>query len=258
MLYRLTRFDLEFLPRVLLAVILMFVITGYAHSDVGMGKIALKKKADNKKTQTVKLEPIPYITHQLKVHFQILNDGTMALGIPRDVIPGDPEEAYEKLFLIYKSKAIRIDNLTTLCGRINVRTPQEALELCRLRTSPVTFYLWDKARMEVTTSDQIDMGLCFGNKERYTDLPSGYYAILKSHAECDRLKIKPTSVNATSQGFEVRRTLLAGDPLDIKRKYYLIQVRELVTSDGNYMIQNTSTQTAPEVPGVTWLIPFFM
>lgn len=204
------------------------------------------------------MEPAPYITHQLKVHFQILNGGMMVLGIPHNVISGDPEEAYEKLFLIYGNKAIRIDNLTTLCGRIKVRNPEEALELCRLRTSPSTYYLWDKARMEVTSSDQIGKGLCFGDTERYTDLPSGYYGILKSHAELDRLRIKPTSVEITSQGFEVRRTLLAGDPLDMKCKYYLVQVRELVTGDGNYKILSANTQSAPVLSGVTWQIPFFM
>ena len=250
-------------PLLILVLLWSCIAVGPQSSDGdGRQRTTPAQGARSGRPSTGRLQPKPpYITRQLRVPFQILKRGSLRVGVPGGTIVGDPVEASERLFLIYRTGSLPVNDLRDLRGRVKVVTPAGALAFCRLKTSPVTYYLWHEPTVEVVSRDRVDRDFCFGDKKECAwlkTLHSGHVGIVHSAAELQRLGVKAATVCVTSRGFEVRRTLLEGDPLDIKMRYRIVQTRELVTREGGYSVLSTSKRLAASTAGVTWLIPFLM
>ena len=261
---------LDSCPQVLLAqVMLLALVLLLALMVAGCGRsgdeAASPPAAGNgrpeppRRVQRLGPKPSSILSEQLKVPFEIPNGGTLVLGVPEGVVPGNPLEAFQRLFVVYESGALLVDDLAVLSGRVKIQTPAEALAFCRLKTSPVTYYLWGKGRvlsLEVVSRDQVNTGFCFGDKDKCASLkrlPSGYYGVVDSAADLRQHGIAAPSARATSEGFVVERTLLEGDPFELECD--VVETRELVTRDGGYKLLSASKRPAPKIPGVTWVIP---
>ena len=221
----------------------------------GQGVEAQPKAGQPRPGAKVTLEPGAEL---LDVPFSVLDGGVLALAPRR----GHPVEAFERLSLVLPNgKMARVDRLSRLRGWVEIDTPEQALAFCRLKTSPATYFPWDddngKCELEIVAKEQVTTAFCFGD-ERWTQALrgsrySGHYGVLASKADFARLGIEPAEARATSDGYEVRRALLAEDLKTDELR--MAKVVESVGHDGSYARKKEDVTDTPQ--GVWWFIPKF-
>ena len=152
---------------------------------------------------------------------------------------GGVEPVESGQFLKYiGSKVKRINNINDLTGLVLIKKPSDALNFVRLKTSPKTFYLLDRANgenmLEIIPRENIDAQFVFGDKNLAKELKSyknGRYCIceekiLKSYS------IETAKVVQEDGTFHVERTVIFKNKKNNRLKMYLI--KENVTSKGTY------------------------
>jgi len=166
------------------------------------------------------------------------------------------------LDLVLPSETIRIETLAQLRGRVQIRSPREALAFCRLGTSPSTYDLYNRATMryelEIVSNDEVDSDFTFGNQHdaktyQVSDELSGYRGIISSRRKLDDMGIAPTEVHQTAEGFEVRRTLMVWDH-NTDRKH-MERVVEVVGYDGSYARTESHVSDLP--PSLLYGFPIY-
>lgn len=190
----------------------------------------------------------------LKVPFRVLEDATLA--VDAQVFFGEPSESCEGLWLLLANEAIRITSLSQLRGRVQIKSPTEALAFCRLLTAPTTFRLWQPWELEILNADEVDGELLFV-EEFYSrslhreDKTSGFYGIVSSPNKLRQMGIRRARVRATAAGYEIRRTLMVEDH---DRDWpHMAKVVEIVGHDGGYVRTKTHVDDLPA--GVNWTLP---
>jgi hypothetical protein len=204
----------------------------------------------------------------LIVPFEVLNKGEICVVFDPNKIPGDPIEAYQKLYLVLPKQGTEISSLNDLKGKVKIRTAGEALAYCRLRTSPTTWYLWpNQCYLEIVPLDSLDLTFFFGNRDEYkytkasykdkTNRLNGFNGIVEPKSALSKFGIKPTTCTATKDGYEIHRTFIDNKQIGMG-PYYSIAVTEQVGKDGSYSIQMGPKHKLREDMGVKWFIEWFM
>lgn len=248
-----------------LAFLLLCVLSSYCEQS--RGETHGKNTNGAEASLTIEGREVPKPTMiwlNIKVPFEITNGGILAIANSVDAPPGAgyPIEAHQAMILLYpdKEKAFEFTSLKELRGKVSIRTAEEALAFCRLTTSPKTWYLFDEEGLEVVSREQIDVGFCFGDERECEFLrknaTSGYLGVVDSDETMIKLGIKTAIVVKKKTGYEIKRTLLLGDP--ITSDYFLLDVTELVGEDGSYIREPGQKRWAPATGSAHWCIPFFM
>jgi hypothetical protein len=197
----------------------------------------------------------------LKVPFEVLAHGKLCVGLPPTPGLGDPIEAHQRLYLVLPKKAVQVRSLDELRGKVRIRTPEEALAYCRLRTSPVTWYLWpDTGYMEIVSRDSVDDGYCFGDTKKCElrrRASSGYNGLVASKTTLAGLGIKPPTCRSSRGGYEVHRTLMMRDEKAFD-SFFSVEISELVGRDGKYVAKMGQKRRLTDSNGVEWNMEWFM
>lgn len=201
---------------------------------------------------------MPFMRPNLPVPFEVLGGGELVLSERSGELFSYPVETCLHLFLVTPQIRQEITRLEQLKGQVRISTSNEALSFVRLKTSPATWYLWEgMGAMEVVSVDQINPSFCFGDENECNSLRDGrypgMYGVVKSRSDLVALKIKPTEVKVTKNGFEIHRTLIT----QVKRwgDSYLQEVTESVGYDGSYSIHRGKLRKAPDTDSIKWFFP---
>lgn len=209
---------------------------------------------------------------ELKVPFGILGGGRLVVRLrpPSPLIMPKPRRD-EHLHLVLPTETVRIDSLAKLRGRVQIRSPEEALAFCHLLTSPGTWYLWrgrGGAEFEIISQTHVDINFVFGNesllavysnghrRHRY----SGLCGVIRPDKDLSEFGVKAAEARVTAEGYEVRRTLLVDVSLFDSQVLgeppaRMASVVELVSSDGQYVRKEHVVSPLPHVEGVEWRRP---
>lgn len=197
----------------------------------------------------------------LSVPFELLFHERLVLGYAKDGGCGFPKEAFLHLFYVTFNHSEEIKDLNQLKGKVKIDSPEDALAFVRLKTSPITWYLWGrKSAMEVVSMDQVDLKFCFGDENEYrcriNSNCSGMYGVVKDKSDLDSMKIKRAEVKATKTGFEIHRTLLTEGEKWCDN--YIYEVTEFVGSNGSYSVREGKLRKAPKTDNIMWILPIYM
>src|SRR5579862_2942437 len=81
------------------------------------------------------------------------------IGYPRNCIPGSPIEGSQMLFVaVGAGRELRVNSIGSLAGKVSIKSPHDALEFARLRTSRRTYYLLaDGLQGEICDRNRLDL-----------------------------------------------------------------------------------------------------
>jgi len=211
-------------------------------------------------------EPRPDVlpTFELEVPFEILNGGVLIMGLEEPWHTIEPRQPFEELYLQVGGESFLIDDMSKLRRRVAIRSPDEALAFCRLKTSPRTYYLWgdsyETQEVEVLTKEQVTAGLCWGDKafcEFLRSLESDHLGVITAEERLGWYGIGATKVSAIDQGFEIKRTLIVEDFTTEPGEVHLAEVVEVIGPEAHYTREETQViDTTAPLPS-SWHFPWF-
>jgi hypothetical protein len=182
-----------------------------------------------------------YVKCNLKLYV-----GSKALSVP--------VERREGLVYADQGKLKSIHELQDLARYVKIDDAQAALEYVRLRTSPVTWYLWhDSQAVEIIDAAAATALPTFGLRSKIENAPiSGFMGILSSGA-FKQGKFTEAKVRAGAKEFVVKRWLLT--ITGAKKNVELVQ--ETVSRTGEYKRVVLQSEVAPRLKDTNWYIMKF-
>ncbi|MCX6368338.1 MAG: hypothetical protein NTX57_16770 [Armatimonadetes bacterium] len=152
----------------------------------------------------------PDIGKPIKTLFRV--KGKLIIDIPHNGLIGYPLEAFVKLYLEEGKQRTKITTLSQFKDKVEVSSPEAALDFVRLRTSETTWYFMQDFPKERAWAEVQPVG---------TRASSGYFG---------------TTTQAVSGGFLVRRNIIHDSDKNPITDVFMIE--EKVTPNGDYTILN--------------------
>lgn len=200
----------------------------------------------------------------LTFQFAIPN-GSLILGYTEPFTdPAIPRLAYKE-----GSRETLLYSLKDLAGRVRLDSDRSALSFVRLRTSPVTFHMFEDdshlREMEVMNASRITPDFVFGDTDKAKSLKtyhSGHAGVVNAGIAA-QLGLPAAKVRRVKEGFEIQRLLVQRKILQTKTRpgyeemYVVNTVIERVGTDGSYKVLRRTPFQPPKGWWFRWGFPTF-